>query len=117
MARAVSSGFGGAIILERDGRQVLASGYGLANRRLNTRFTTDTIAPINSITKSFTALAMMQLSARGQVDLQAPLKAYLKSANEPAALSRLHDVLVHHAGLPPPLCRRLRAAHRGGVDR
>ena len=101
MARAVSSGFGGAIILERDGRQVLASGYGLANRRLNTRFTTDTIAPINSITKSFTALAMMQLSARGQVDLQAPLKAYLKSANEPAALSRLHDVLVHHAGLPP----------------
>ena len=80
MTRAVATGLGGAVVLERDRRLLLSSGYGLANRRVGSRFTPDPVAPINSVTKTLTALAVLQLSAKGRVDLQAPLKTYLKSA-------------------------------------
>jgi CubicO group peptidase (beta-lactamase class C family) len=101
MKQGASSGFGGAVVLERNGRVLLSKGYGMANRRLSIPFTADTVAPVNSITKTVTALAVMQLSAKGLIDLQASLGEYLKGAGEPAASSRIHDVLVHHAGLPP----------------
>jgi CubicO group peptidase (beta-lactamase class C family) len=63
LAGAAQDGFGGAVIIERDGRVVLSKGYGLANRPAGIPFTVDTIALISSITKSFTALAVLQLAA------------------------------------------------------
>ena len=101
MKQAALDGLGGAVVLERNGHMLLSSGYGLANRRSRLAFTEDTVAPINSITKSVTALGVVQLATVGRIDLQAPLSAYLKGIREPAGSSRIHDVLVHHAGLPP----------------
>lgn len=100
MTGAASSGFGGAIVLEREGRPLLSKGYGLA-RRPDVPFTTETIAPINSITKSVTALAVMQLAASGRLDLSARTDKYLTRAGEPAASVSVHDLLIHDAGLPP----------------
>ncbi len=99
MASAARHGFGGAVVVEREGRVLLSKGYGFANRRTRTRFSDQTIAPIGSITKSFTALALVQLAAQGRVDLQASAGTYLPEAREPAASARLSDILVHHAGL------------------
>ncbi len=99
MADAARKGFGGAVVIEREGRVLLSKGYGLANRRTRDPFTDETVAPIGSITKNFTALALVQLAAQGRVDLQASVGSYLPGAKEPAASARLGDILVHHAGL------------------
>jgi CubicO group peptidase (beta-lactamase class C family) len=100
LTRAVADGFGGAVVIERQGRTLLSAGYGLADRQSRRPFTPETIAPIGSITKTFTALAIVQLFVEGKVDLQRQLTTYLTSAREPAASARLHDLLTHQAGLP-----------------
>ena len=97
---AVQDGFGGAVIIEREGRILLSKVFGFANRQERMP-SLDTIAPIGSITKSFTALALVQLAAEGKVDLQRPLKSYLPNAIEPGASARISDVLAHQAGLLP----------------
>ncbi|MFO1187443.1 MAG: serine hydrolase domain-containing protein [Alphaproteobacteria bacterium] len=62
-------------------------------------FTAQTIAQIGSITKTFTALAIMKLASEGKVDLSKPAKAYLPGGREPAASSTLESLLTHTAGI------------------
>jgi CubicO group peptidase (beta-lactamase class C family) len=99
LAAAVPSGFGGAVLVEKDGEILLKAGYGFADRQAKTPFTVDTIAQIGSITKSMTAIAILQLAEEGKLDLKAPAKTYLPGAAEPAGSATLHLLLTHHAGL------------------
>jgi CubicO group peptidase (beta-lactamase class C family) len=99
LAAAVPSGFGGAVLVEKGGRIVLEAGYGFADRERKVPFTTDTIAQIGSITKSMTAIAVLQLAEDGKLDLKAQVRTYLPGAAEPAASATLHQLLTHHAGL------------------
>ena len=80
LKRAVIEGFGGAVVIQRRGQRVLSSGYGFASRQARRPFTPDTLAPIGSITKTFTALAIVQLSAERKVDLYRPLGVYDEGA-------------------------------------
>lgn len=97
---AAADGAGFAVIVERDGEIILDKGYGLANREQDRSFTTDTIAQIGSLTKQFTATAILVLAERLQVDLQAPLETYLPNVAASSASITLHQLLTHSAGLP-----------------
>ncbi len=99
LAAAVPSGFGGAVLVEKNGEIVLKAGYGMADREAKIPFTVDTVAQIGSITKSMTAIAILQLAEEGKLDLKAQAKTYLPGAAEPAGSATLHLLLTHHAGL------------------
>ena len=99
LAAAVPSGFGGAVLVEKNGEIVLRAGYGMADREAKIPFTVDTIAQIGSITKSMTAIAILQLAEEGKLDLKAQAKTYLPGTAEPARSATLHLLLTHHAGL------------------
>jgi D-alanyl-D-alanine carboxypeptidase len=76
--------------------------YGYADLKLKTPVTDATLFQIGSITKSFTAIALMQLVDEGALQLEAPLGTYLpwfsiQSAHEPI---RVHHLLTHSAGIP-----------------
>jgi CubicO group peptidase (beta-lactamase class C family) len=62
---------GTAIGIVSGGKPVLLSGLGNA--------TADTTFYLGSVSKSFTALAVMQLAAAGKVNLDAPVRTYLPS--------------------------------------
>ena len=96
---AARHGFGGAVLVEVDGVPILKAGYGYADRARKIPFTVDTVAQIGSITKSMTAMALLQLRDAGRIDLQASVKTYLPEAAEPAASLTLHSLLTHHSGL------------------
>jgi CubicO group peptidase (beta-lactamase class C family) len=89
----------------RDGRLEFFYGHGVANIASNTPITEDTVFRIASITKTFTAIAVMQLWERGLVDLDAPANDYLrayklvpnKASFRPATLRHL---LTHTSGIP-----------------
>ncbi|NEX93210.1 serine hydrolase domain-containing protein [Caulobacter sp. 17J65-9] len=98
-AAAEQRGFGGAVVVEMEGRTVLKAGYGYADREAKTPFTADTTAQIGSITKTFTALAASQLAAEGKLDLHVPVRAWLPGAAEPAAAATLNQLMTHTAGL------------------
>jgi CubicO group peptidase (beta-lactamase class C family) len=94
-----------AVGVVRDGHLEFFSGHGLADIAANTPVTEDTVFRVGSITKTFTAIAVLQLWEQGLVDLDAPANDYLrayrlipaKATHRPATLRQL---LTHTAGLP-----------------
>ncbi|MEO8367262.1 MAG: serine hydrolase domain-containing protein [Pseudoxanthomonas sp.] len=79
---------------------VLSESYGLANVENRVPATRTTLFPINSATKSFTGVAMMQLVEAGLVDLDAPVSAYLDGLPEAWKSVRVRQLLAHTSGLP-----------------
>lgn len=80
--------------------RVISLGY--ANRDANTPVTTQTRFAIGSITKSMTALALLQLHDSGKLDLDASVRRYLPwfaidSGGKPILV---HELLSHTGGIP-----------------
>jgi len=94
-----------AVGVVRDGRLSSFHGLGLADIASGTPVTQDTVFRIGSITKTFTAIAVLQLCEQGLVDLDAPAGEYLrayrlipaKPGHRPPTVRQL---LTHTAGLP-----------------
>jgi CubicO group peptidase (beta-lactamase class C family) len=70
---------GMAVAVIRDGALAWFHGHGLADVAAKTPITEDTVFRIGSITKTFTAIAVMQLWEQGLVDLDAPANDYLRT--------------------------------------
>lgn len=95
----------GATITLVDGDKViLRRGYGFADRETQKPVTPDTLFHIGSVSKTFSAAAVMQLVEKGLVDLDAPLTTYVPDLH---LLPRYKDnvitvrsVLDHHSGIP-----------------
>jgi CubicO group peptidase (beta-lactamase class C family) len=94
-----------AVGVIRDGSLAFFSGQGLADIASNTPITADTVFRIGSITKTFTAIAVMQLCEQGLLNLDAPADDYLrayklvpaKASHRPATVRHL---LTYTSGLP-----------------
>lgn len=89
-----------AIAIERNGVPLIVKGYGLADVEHKLPVTADTAFPIGSLTKSFTALAVMQLVDKGKVDLDAPIKRYVPTLSGQPADVAVRHLLNHTSGIP-----------------
>ncbi len=87
------SGVSGAAVALVSGGRVDARGVGSAGG--DRRVAPDTPFVIGSATKSFTALAVMQLVDAGRVDLDAPVRDYVPEL-ELADAQRVDDITVRH---------------------
>ncbi len=100
----------------RRGKVLFAQGYGLRDRARNLPVTAQTVFPVGSITKQFTAAAVMLLVSRGKVDLNAHVARYLPSAPHGSEIS-VRELLNQTSGLPDYLDNRsLLAAIMSGRD-
>jgi|GEM_PF-575447 len=93
---------GAAIVIIQDGKIVLKAGYGFADIRARTPVDPDrTRFRVASISKLFTATAVMQIVEQGKADLNADVNTYLSSfkipSNYPEAVT-LANLLTHTAG-------------------
>jgi CubicO group peptidase (beta-lactamase class C family) len=86
--------FWGAVLVAKDGAPVLAKGYGIAGPD-GTPIDRTTLFDIGSITKQFTAAAVMKLKAQGKLSLDEPVAAYLPEL-EGRALERARRVTLRH---------------------
>ena len=80
-------------------------GFGMADKRTGRAFTEDTISLPGSVSKLFTATAVMILVDRGLVDLDAPVVRYLpdlavRTDGWPIEAITVRGLLTHHSGLP-----------------
>lgn len=90
-----------AIVVSGD-RRILATGYGFADRSRQIPVTVDTVFPLASVTKVFTATAVMQLVERGLIDLDAPASHYLPEMAQSGRFDAgptVRQLLTHHSGL------------------
>jgi CubicO group peptidase (beta-lactamase class C family) len=95
---------GAAVALIKDGRIVLAEGYGVRDTETQAPVTTATLFNIGSISKSFTALGVAQLVDQRKADLDVPVINYLPDLKliEPglAQTLTLRRLLSHSSGFP-----------------
>jgi CubicO group peptidase (beta-lactamase class C family) len=92
--------FSGSVLAARDGKIILSQGYGLADRDKKIPNTAQTRYRIYSITKQFTAMAILMLQEQGKLNVQDPICQFI--SNCPAAWKEitLHHLLTHTSGIP-----------------
>jgi len=99
LTRAAAFGFAGAVLVARDGRVILHKGYGLADRERGIPVTTATVFDIGSITKQFTAAAILKLEEQGRLSVNDPIRHCLDGVPPDKAGITIHHLLTHSAGL------------------
>jgi CubicO group peptidase (beta-lactamase class C family) len=90
--------FSGAVVIERDGAVVYARGIGMANAATSTTFTPDTPTDGASLAKPITATALLLLEDAGALDIDAPVRRYVKEY--PDETTRVFELLAHRPLLP-----------------
>ncbi|UHQ24606.1 beta-lactamase family protein [Lysobacter sp. 5GHs7-4] len=92
--------FSGTVLVTRDGRNAYAGSFGDANRVFGVPNTPQTRYKIASITKTFTAVLILQLRDEGRLDLERRIGDYLPDyAGEGARRVSVHQLLNHSSGL------------------
>jgi D-alanyl-D-alanine carboxypeptidase len=89
-----------AIAIVRNGRVIKQAGYGLASLELNAPAGPHTVYEIGSITKQFTAQAVMMLAAEEKVGLDSSIATYLPDLPDAWRAITVRQLLTHTSGLP-----------------
>ena len=84
----------------RGGKIVMLKSYGLAELPHAIPVSRQSVFSINSATKSFTGVAIMQLVEQGKLDLAAPLSRYLNDLPASWQAVTVRQLLNHTSGLP-----------------
>lgn len=99
-AAAVSSGEtpGLQVAVFKDGKAVLVKGYGSANLEQGVRVSNDSIFRVGSVTKQFTAAALLLLAEQGKLSTQDKLSKYYPNFPRGNDIS-LEQMLHHTSGI------------------
>ena len=93
--------FSGSVLVAEHGQVIYSKGLGLADREWGVPNAADTKFRIGSITKTFTAIAVMKLAEQGAIKLDATVSDYLPEyprAN--GAKITIRQLLNHTSGIP-----------------
>ncbi len=90
--------FQGAVLVEKEGKVILSKGYGMADYENTIQNTSSTRFAIGSITKQFTAMAIMQLYERGRLKLDDKLSRYYPDFPRGNEIT-IHQLLSHTSGI------------------
>ncbi len=91
--------FSGVILLGRNGNAIWSGAAGFANLEHRVPNTIETKFRIASITKQFTAMAIMILQKQGKIDVSKPLSHYLSKLPKAWKRITVHHLLNHTSGL------------------
>ena len=97
--RVAGLGFSGAVLAAKDNKVIFRNGYGWADQGQRIPITPETIFDIGSITKVFTAVAIMQLEERGKLSTSDRITKYFSNVPPDKATITLHHLLTHTSGL------------------
>jgi len=92
--------FNGYVLVAKDGKVVFSKGYGMANFEEDISNTPQTKFRLASITKSFTAMAVMMLQEKGKLNLPDSICKYLTACPEAWKPITLRHLLNHTSGIP-----------------
>ena len=91
---------GAAVIVIRNDEVLHAAGYGYADLQSREPITPQTSFRLASVSKQFTAMAIMILADRGELDYDDPLVKYLPELGPFGEKITLRHLLTHTSGLP-----------------
>lgn len=92
--------FSGAVLVAQGGLPIFSRSYGMANYELNVPISSDTVFDVASITKQFTATAIMQLQEAGRLKVGDPICNYLDDCPSAWRPITIRHLLTHTSGIP-----------------
>jgi len=95
----IPNGFSGSILIVKEDQIILNKGYGMADRENNISYTPNTVATIGSVTKQFTATAILKLEEMNKLKVTDLLSTFFKNIPEDKKDITIHQLLTHSAGL------------------
>lgn len=95
----VAADFRGSVLVSKGGAVLLRKGYGMADRENGVAYDADTVFDVGSITKQFTAAAILKLEMQGKLHVEDAIGKYLPSVPEDKRAITLHHLLTHTSGL------------------
>ncbi len=88
-----------SILIAKKGQVVYKKAFGSANIELNTPMQPDMVFRIGSITKQFTAVAILQLVEQGKISLQDSVQKYIKDFPSKGYTVTIENLLTHTSGI------------------
>ena len=88
-----------ALTIARNGACIKTSAYGFANLELNVPVTSDTVFEIGSVTKQFTAAAILLLAQDGKLNVEEKINRYLGFTPPTWRDITIRHLLSHTSGL------------------
>jgi CubicO group peptidase (beta-lactamase class C family) len=101
----VDKGFSGVVLVTKQDQILLAKGYGFIDREKQIPVTTATVFPIGSVTKQFTAAAIVKLEMQGKLQIEDTLDKYFRDLPPDKAKITIHQLLTHSSGIPGSIGR------------
>jgi CubicO group peptidase (beta-lactamase class C family) len=89
----------GSVLVAKGGKVLLKKGYGMANVELEVPNAPNTKFRLGSITKQFTATAIMQLASQGKLKPEDPVSKYVDAPPAWKDIT-IHHLLTHTSGIP-----------------
>ncbi|WP_317204464.1 serine hydrolase domain-containing protein [Janthinobacterium sp.] len=90
---------GAAVLVQQNGAVLFKRGYGLASLELRVPVKTDTVFHVASVSKQFTAAAILRLAEQGRLDIAAPVSRYLADIPPAWAGITIQHLLTHTSGI------------------
>jgi len=91
--------FSGTVLVAKDGQPIFQKSYGMANYELSAPNTDKTVYQYQSITKPFTAIAIMMLQEEGALNVQDLMCDYVEDCPEAWRAITIHHLLTHTSGI------------------
>lgn len=88
------------LAIVRHGKIIKTGYYGLANIQDSVAVSNKSVFTINSITKAFVGVAILQLVEAGKLQLDAPISEYLTDIPETWNKVKVQQLLSHTSGIP-----------------
>lgn len=92
------NGLNGAILIAIDKKIVYNKGFGFADKAKKIKNTPSTVFDIGSVSKQFTAAAILKLEEQGQLKVEDYITKYFKNVPEDKKKISIHQLLTHTAG-------------------
>ena len=93
------AGASGTLVAARDGEMLHCQGFGLADREARVAAGCDTVYDTMSMTKQFTAAAILKLEMMGELHVTDPIAAYVGPVAKDKREITVHHLLTHTSGL------------------
>jgi CubicO group peptidase (beta-lactamase class C family) len=95
------NGYSGSILIAKGDEILLTKGYGWADRKKKILNHPTTVFNIGSVTKQFTATAIVKLMEDGKLNVNDKIVKYFPDAPEDKSYITIHQLLTHTSGISP----------------
>ncbi|WP_299438293.1 serine hydrolase [uncultured Aquimarina sp.] len=99
LTKGVSKGLTGTVLVYKEGKTLLNKGYGFADKENEILNTPTTVFDIGSVSKQFTAAAILKLEEQGKLKVEDVLSKFFDNLPEDKKNITIHQLLIHSAGI------------------